>query len=154
VDPGPLALSYLQDGQSATMRSSLMAIRFATDRTAYVPIVERFIRASAPAVRLAAVETGLLWALPAAQVACGQMAAAHEPNAMLLSALLGRPGFEKPIYEALVPPVIISARFGPSMHPALLRCSSVAYVEYAPSPRLAWRAPERPKPGRSSDWRH
>ena len=26
---------------------------------------------------------------------------AHEPNAMLLSALLGRPGFEKPIYEAL-----------------------------------------------------
>ena len=101
VDPGPLALPYLQDGQPATMRSSLMAIRFAKDRTAYVPIVERFIRASAPAVRLAAIETGLLWALPAAQVACGQMAAAHEPNAMLLSALLGRPGFEKPIYEAL-----------------------------------------------------
>jgi signal transduction histidine kinase len=56
--------------------------------------------------------------------------------------------------QHLAPPVIISVRFGPSMHPALLRCSSVAYVEYTPSSRLAWRAPERPKPGRSSDWRH
>jgi uncharacterized protein (TIGR02270 family) len=101
VDPGPLALPYLQGGEPATIRSSLLAIRSATDRTAYLPIVERLIRTSAPAVRLAAVETGLLWALPAAQVACGQMAAAHEPNAMLLSALLARPGFEKPIYEAL-----------------------------------------------------
>src|SRR5690349_6680267 len=35
--------------------------------------------------------------------------------------------------------------FGPPIHPAWLRCSSVTDEEYAPSSRLASRAPERPR---------
>jgi len=54
----------------------------------------------------------------------------------------------------LVPPVRISATFGRPIHPGRLRCSSVTYVKYAPSSRLADRAPRPPKHVRSSDRRH
>jgi hypothetical protein len=60
----------------------------------------------------------------------------------------------RPLEVALVPPVRISTMFGSSMHPGRLRCSSVTYVKYAPSSRLADRAPRRPKHGRSSDGRN
>jgi hypothetical protein len=40
----------------------------------------------------------------------------------------------------LVPPVSISATLGRPIHPGRLRCSSVVYVQYAPSSRLAVRA--------------
>ena len=58
------------------------------------------------------------------------------------------------VYGYLVPPVRISATFGRPIHPGRLRCSSVTYVEYAPSSRLAVRASRPPKHDRSSDRRH
>ena len=41
----------------------------------------------------------------------------------------------------------ITSHFGPPMHPVWRRCSSVEYCPYAPSSRLASRAPRRPKMG-------
>ena len=43
---------------------------------------------------------------------------------------------------------VVSQKFvciRPAMHPAWLRCSSVAYSRYSPSSRLAIRAPRRPR---------
>jgi hypothetical protein len=70
------------------------------------------------------------------------------------------PGFGRTTWAVLlkrvflVPPVRISATFGRPIHPGRLRCSSVTYVKYAPSSRLAVRAARPPKHDRSSDRRH
>jgi uncharacterized protein (TIGR02270 family) len=101
VDPGLSALPYLQQGKPEAICVALRAIRWAKDRAPYLSAVERFLRAPDLDVRLTAIETGLLWALPAAQAACMELAAAQVPQALLLSALLARPGFEKPIFAAL-----------------------------------------------------
>jgi hypothetical protein len=54
----------------------------------------------------------------------------------------------------LVPSARISTSTWRPIHPVRLRCSSVTYVKYAPSSRLAGRAPRPPTDGRSSGGRH
>jgi hypothetical protein len=41
-----------------------------------------------------------------------------------------------------------------AIYPVRLRCSSVTYVKFAPSSRLAGRTPRLPTDGRSSGGRH
>jgi len=101
IDPGPLVATCLQGTDIFATHSALRAVRHCANLSAHGRAVERLFDSADAAIRAAAVETGLLWGLPAAQSARVRQARAHDDHALLLTALVGTEAEQEFIFAAL-----------------------------------------------------
>jgi uncharacterized protein (TIGR02270 family) len=104
VDPGPLVGVCLQGTNMAAARSALRAVRHSSDPSVHARAVEKLFNSAEVRIRTAALETGLLLGLPAAQSARLRQARAHDDHALLLTALVGSEAEQELIFAALDDP--------------------------------------------------
>jgi uncharacterized protein (TIGR02270 family) len=91
VDPGPILGTLLASEEPAVLREALAAAAGATDAARHRSLVETHLGHELPAVRAAAMRTGLVWNLSSAWRTCSSEARAGAPEAMLPLAFLGGP---------------------------------------------------------------
>ena len=104
VDPGPLAAAQLQSRDVATAQAALQAVRHCPDTSMHVRAVRELLDVADARLAVAAVETGLLWGIPAARSACARLARDRDPHAMLLTALIGSEAEQDVIFKAAEDP--------------------------------------------------
>jgi len=120
VDPGPLVAACLQGADLSAARSALCAVRHSANSATHARAVERLFDSAEARIRAAALETGLLWGLPAAHSARVCQTRAHDDHALLLTALVSRPRVvqsRRPISQA----PCRRGRVGPELCPSRLK---------------------------------
>jgi uncharacterized protein (TIGR02270 family) len=103
VDPGPILGPLLDSADSAVLCAALAAAAAATttDRGRFRSAIEAALSHAVPAVRAAALRTGLIWNIGAAWRACGAQARSGSPDAMLWLALIDPANALAPLTAAL-----------------------------------------------------
>jgi uncharacterized protein (TIGR02270 family) len=89
VDPGPIVATLLAKEDPDLLRAALTAAAASEDRARHRNLVETHLSHDLPAIRGAALRTGLIWNLRAAWQACFTEARAGRSEAMLFLAMLG-----------------------------------------------------------------
>jgi uncharacterized protein (TIGR02270 family) len=89
LDPGPVLATLLAGGNAPLLAAALRAAAAAAEHGSLRPLVEKCLVHEVPAVREAALRTGMIWSLRTAWEVCAPQAKAGSPEAMLWLAIAG-----------------------------------------------------------------